>query len=547
MSEAPSVVYLEADDEVTSVVRRLRAADPGPIVIVAPGRSRATSSVVALRLLGRAAAHDGRTLSVVGDVLTRSLAAEAGLPAFATLDDARTADGGEPLTVEPRHAAISVVRGPAADETAPTLMAASASAPTSASVSGALPDDLTRPVAVPLARRGQVGRHRAPPRMARRSRSLPVAALGIVVVLVLGAVVGAVTVLPAATITIEPRGDDIGPVDYVVAVPDAERLTGTASATVDVIATGSYTVQEASAGSVVLFNWTFFPVDVPAGTFVAAGEQAFATQADVTVPRGQLTGQGTIAAGDIAVVVLAAAPGPGGNVEAEQINVVVNEAIDARLRGFPENSQPRVLNPEATSGGVDSTGPEITQDDVDAALTALEDDLTAQVEDASRADDDGDIVVEVDRGAPVVELPDDLVGTRDQERVEISGELGWEAVRADPATVVELARARVEADRALLAAGHELLLDSVEVELDDATLAGAVLTVPVQVTARSIGRIDIEEVRNRIAGRSAGDAAAAVSEFGGATVELWPGWVGTVPELDWRVEILVTDTTEDGT
>ncbi len=50
MNDGPAVIYLEADDEVTSVIRRLREADPGPVIVVAPGRSRATSSVVALRL-----------------------------------------------------------------------------------------------------------------------------------------------------------------------------------------------------------------------------------------------------------------------------------------------------------------------------------------------------------------------------------------------------------------------------------------------------------------------------------------------------------------
>jgi hypothetical protein len=147
---------------VTSVVRRLRAADPGPIVIVAPGRSRATSSVVALRLLGRAADADGRSLSVVGDALTRSLAAEAGLPAFGTLDDARSAEGGPAPTIEPRHASISVVRGPATDETAPTLAALAPS--------GASPDDLTRPVVVPPPpSRPAVPKRRAPARSPRQA------------------------------------------------------------------------------------------------------------------------------------------------------------------------------------------------------------------------------------------------------------------------------------------------------------------------------------------------------------------------------------------
>ena len=63
MDGEPQLLYLEPDDEITSVIRRLRGADVGRVVLVAPGRSRATSSVVALRLLARAAAESlGRPL-----------------------------------------------------------------------------------------------------------------------------------------------------------------------------------------------------------------------------------------------------------------------------------------------------------------------------------------------------------------------------------------------------------------------------------------------------------------------------------------------------
>ncbi len=535
MSETPVTIYLEADDEVTSVVRRLRAADPGSIVIVAPGRSRATSSVVALRLLGRAAEEDGRSLSVVGDALTRSLAAEAGLPAFGSLDDARNAEGGPAPSVEPRHAAISVVRGPATDETAPTLAALPPS--------GASPDDLTRPVAVPppLPPRSPAAKRRAPGPRPRAGRGLPIGLLAALGLLLVAATVAGAALLPAATVTIVPRSDEIGPVAYAIEVADAERSSGTATARIAVVATGTYTTREPASGTVVLFNWTFVPVDVPAGTFVAAGEQAFATQADVTVPRGQLTGDGRISAGDIAVAVVAAEPGPAANVSAEAINAVVNQTIDARLRGFPENPERRVINPEATSGGVDATGPEFTQEDVDAAVAALRQDLAAQVADAIATADPAAIAVEPPHGEPLIELPDGLVGTRDEERVEIGGELAWEVVRADPASVIDAARARLAADAGLLPAGHELLPESVEVVLDEATLTGGVLTVPVEVTARTIGRIDIAEVRARIAGRSADEAESALADIGTPSVELWPGWVGTVPSLDWRVEIRIEE------
>ena len=91
MTDDATIIFLEADDEITGVVRRVRDAGPGRVVIVAPGRSRATSSTVALRVLARAGDEDGAELAVVGDMLTRSLAADAGLAAYASVEDARAA------------------------------------------------------------------------------------------------------------------------------------------------------------------------------------------------------------------------------------------------------------------------------------------------------------------------------------------------------------------------------------------------------------------------------------------------------------------------
>ena len=144
MSYAPTLLYLEADDEITAVVRRVRAADPGRVIVVAPGRSRATSSAVALRLLAR----EERDIAIVGDALTRSLAAEAGLASYANVDDARRASPGERPSVEPRHAAIHVVRG-TADDT-PPAMAAVVSQPRVEPRAPSSPEDETR--AVPVAR-----------------------------------------------------------------------------------------------------------------------------------------------------------------------------------------------------------------------------------------------------------------------------------------------------------------------------------------------------------------------------------------------------------
>jgi hypothetical protein len=534
VSEAATVIYLEADDEVTSVIRRVRAAEPGPVVVVAPGRSRATSSVVALRLLGRAADADEREVRVVGDALTRSLAAEAGIPAYSTLDDARRAADGPPSVAEPHQAEIHVVRGPLTEDTAPTIAATPLAAP-SAPPRSVDDDELTRPVPVV---RAPPARER-PPRRSTTAR-LPLAAFGAIAALLIGALVAGATLLPAATVTIAPRTVDVGPVPYRVTIEDPERVAGTATATAEVPATGTYAIQEPASGVVILFNWTFFPVFVPAGTFVAAGEQAFATQADVTVPRGRLTGQGTIAAGDAEVAVVAAAPGPAANVAAEAINVVVDEGVDDRLGGVPENPQPRVLNPEPTAGGIDTTGSEITQADVDAAVEALRTELAAQIADAT-GEDGGRIAVPAEPAEPVIEGLDDLVGTRDPEAIEISGTQAWEVLAVDSEAVLERGTETFLADEGVVPDGTELLADTVAVVIGEASQAGGTLSVDVTVTARAASAVDPEEVRRRIAGRSADEAEAAIADLGDASVELWPGWVTTVPGMAWRVDLLIVD------
>jgi hypothetical protein len=544
VSDTPTVIYLEADDEVTSVVRRLRAAEPGLVVVVAPGRSRATSSVVALRLLSGAAEADARELRIVGDALTRSLAAEAGLPAYASLEDARGADA-EVLSVEPQRAEIHVVRGPVTEETAPTL----AAAPFGASPAGprakqpAAPpppppaegDDLTR--AVPVVRPTSRRQRPAPGSTGGR---LPLVAFGALAALLIGALVAGATVLPAATVTIAPRTEDVGPVPYTLTLEDPERIEGTATASAEVAPTGTYSIQEPAAGVVVLYNWTFFPVNVPAGTFVAADEQAFATQADVTVPRGRLTGQGTIVAGEADVAVVAAAPGPAANVAAEAINVVVDEGMDDRLGGVPENPLPRVLNPEPTSGGIDTTGTEIIQADVDAAVEAVEADLAAQIADATR-EEGGRIAVIAEPSDPVLEGVDGLVGTRDPEGVEITGSQGWELLVAESETVTRRATELFLADGSAVPDGSELLTDTIGVAIGEARRLDGTLEVDVTVGARVASAVDVEEVRRRIVGRSAEEAEAAVADLGDASVELWPGWVTTVPGMDWRVELRVVD------
>jgi hypothetical protein len=237
---------------------------------------------------------------------------------------------------------------------------------------------------------------------------------------------------------------------------------------------------------------------------------------------------------------VAAAPGPAANVPAEAINVVVDEGVDDRLGGVPENPQPRVLNPAPTAGGVDTTGPEITQADVDAAVEALRADLAGQITDAT-AEEDGRITVVTQPADPVIEGLEGLVGTRDTERVEISATQPWSIAVADEAEVAEQGTEMLLGDLSIVPDGHELLPDSPLVTVGEASLDGEALRVDVTATARAAATVSAADVRASARGRSADEAEAALAVLGVARVELWPGWVTTVPDMDWRVDVRVVD------
>ena len=519
MSESPALIYLEADDEITAVVRRVRAADAGRVVIVAPGRSRATSSAVALRLLARAGEEGERELANVGDALTRSLAAEAGLAAFATVEEARRAEPGAAApAAESRHAAIHVVRGPAMEDTvtAPVLAA---------------DDDLTRPV--PVTRPSLPA-----PRPRRRLRRTAAAGvLALVAALLVGLVAGA-AMLPAATITLAPRGEDVGPMPDVIAIAGVERLSGTVTEVATVTATGAYEILRPATGTVLLYNWSGFPQAVAAGIFVAAGEQAFEIQEDVVVPRGQLTPQGRIQAGSIEVAVEAAAPGPAANVQAGAINQILDADTDARLQLFPENPERRVENVQPTSGGRDESGPEITEDDVQGASRALTRALRGAADEAMAASDSLLFADPAEPVEPIIEGLDDLIGRRDTETVEIRGSLTYDRLTADPAQVEASAIDGFVAD---LPTGSQLIEGSTRVEFGEVLRAGEGVSVKVTVSGRVSPIIERDEVLDRIIGLTPDEARAALADVGEATVELWPGWVATVPETVWRIDLRVVE------
>jgi hypothetical protein len=529
VAEDTQLLYLEPDDEITTVIRRLRQADAHRLVLVASGRTKATTSAVALRLLAQVATEEGREVVLVADPAARSLAAEAGIPAFASVAEAN-AEGAVALTPAPApRAPIHVVRG----EPAPASMDQAAASLVPVSTPTARMDETqavpTQPPP-PRARPRSAPRHSRPP--GGRSR-VPMAVLAAVLVLLALAGAAAAMVLPAATVTLRPQAVLVTQSYAVrpdVHPSDAEPLSSTREGE----ATGHRTKRTAATGIVTFINYSADNVFVPSGTPVSAGGHInFRTTADVTVPDSFF---GFVGIADAPIEALER--GLDGNVEADAIDQIEDKDVDRALRGAGGPNERRVRNENPIGGGDEVQLSVVRRADVTSVTQAVKDDLEQQLTDL-RAEADDRIYPGEDIPVPKVEVPKGLIGHASEEpyTFELTGTLVDDQPFVLQADVIAAARERLLGDGTVIPEGTSLDSGTIEVRPGAASLQGDSIVVQTQVKADALPNFDRAAVPGMVSGKTSEDAVAALRPIGAATVDLWPPWVDHVPGLEWRIRV----------
>jgi hypothetical protein len=556
------VIYLEPDDEIPTVIRRLREATGARIVLVAAGRTKATSSAIAVRLIARAAREAGRDVALVADPAARSLAAEAGIAAYASVADAQ--GGAAPAEATPRpRAAIRVVRGegggrqrtPVSPAVAPQPPApkaaagdAGAAVPGPGEGSGGAweaagwasgPGDETREIPAvradppprgPVAQKRAVRGRRLPP-LGRRGWSI----IGVLAALLLAA---ASAVLPAASVSIVPAVRTVGPYDYTLQV-QGRVDSGELNTTLQGQATGEHIESAPAKGSVVFYNWNTVTVEVPEGTRVSAGNLVFTTDARIVVAAGQLDASLSppIRPGTANVGVTASAPGPDGNVVAGAIDTVLDRSTQVHLRGFSNNTSRLVNNPDALAGGTSTTQPEVSQGDVDALVAAVQAALGTQLTSHIAAAADRVYAPAAADETASVPVPDGLVGTVGQTTFQLSGTLAYSRTYAMAADLESEAARQLGGDARAVPAGSTLVPSTIALKITRVVAQGGIVTADAAVSGGVASAIDASAVRDRISGLTASQAEATLADLGTVHVDLWPAWVGEVPRLTFRISV----------
>lgn len=552
-----TIVYLDADDEITSAATRIRVANEKRIALVVPYGSRLATSRINFRLLAREAQARGHRLSVVaGDAATRALAASAGLPVFGSVgeyeDSETTRPGREPEGVAParladEHAApdpeeTQVVALPVATRSGPNGGPVRTVAPAGA---GAGPGVGAATVAVAATGSRTLGGRGT--RLAwPYGQTAAIATAALIGLALLALAVGAFLLLPSATATVAVERERIGPLPMEIrADPEATEPnveTGVIPAqrlTFDVAVSGLFPttgvrVEATRARGEVRFL-SKNPVDVNnvgVGAIVSTpnGIQ-FRTTARLVIPKATIVGL-TVIPGEASVAVEAVEAGPGGNVAAQAITVV------------PANEDPtftEVRNPEPTGGGSQLEFPRVEQTDIDAALTQLDGRLDAEF---------ATILADPARVPPGLTMfgasrqlveplpttdPATLLG---QEIAEFPLGLATTGtvMAVDPGPVESLATSRIEAS---VTAGYRLVDGSIRVTPGEPVVTGEMVSFPVSATAAQIRVVDPDALRDAIKGKSIADARAILGSYGEVQLTVWPEWVSAIPTLDGRLDIRV--------
>lgn len=562
-----NVYYLDVDDEITSAAARIRASQDPRVGLVVPPGSRIATSRINFRLLAREALERNRALSIVSsDPAARALAASAGLPVYATVAEFE-ADQGVVGVVAPEPAAGSPAgrRKKGGASAAPAVAAAGAAAAGAAAAGAAAAgaaaagpaggSGRASPAAPGSPPDGRLGARSsgasAPParpaaRPSHRSARLAAASVTLVLIALVLGLIG-VFLLPSATIVVTPKLEAVGPIelsiradpnatssDPVAGVVPAVVLTMDFSSSATFNATGKKVDSTAASGTVRFTNYdTSASAQVPSGSKVSTGSGiAFQTTADVTVPRATPLPPLGLRPGIASVGVSAVAPGPAGNVPAGSIRQVPSANSSILLK---------VTNPTATSGGVSTTSVQVQKKDTDAAVATLTKDIKQQF--ASWLSAPGDLAsgstVFSKTGVLGTLSPDtepaSLVGTN-EPTFELTLTASASVTTVDQSTVSSLAASRLETS---IAASYSLLSGSEKVTIGTPRADSAAVIFPVTATASVVRHLDPDTLRAMIAGKSVEEARSILAGYGDVEIQTWPGFVGTIPSLAWRLTLTI--------
>ncbi|MDB5183892.1 MAG: hypothetical protein JWO07_573 [Candidatus Saccharibacteria bacterium] len=362
------VIYIDVEDDITSIIGKVKASKEDIVAIVPPKRTGVLQSAVNLRLLARAANNaDKKLVLVTGNQALTHLAANAkihiaknlqskpemvDIKSFDNVDDEEDVIDGEKLPVGD-HAKL-----PANDEAEEIIIPPS-------SVDGIDIDEKPKP-----ARKKSKSGIKVPDFGTFRRKAAFGAVGGILLIVFLW---WAIAIAPHATIVISAKTSPVAIKNQVTIGDtlqnDPTKMTLTSAtqtdkvtSTNDITPTGTKDVGTKATGSVVFTNcMDSGALTVNSGTYISNGANNYVVQSTVVVPGGHLNSHGCVSGGVSAPV----------NVIATDIGNAYNTSSGASFTVAGFTSDMSASSSNGLAGGDKHTAKIVSADDVQGALDQL--------------------------------------------------------------------------------------------------------------------------------------------------------------------------------
>lgn len=569
MSKKPAangkdVVYVDVDDEITSIIDKVNGSDQKIVALVLPKRSTVLQSVVNMKLLKRSADNSNKNVVLVTtEAGLMPLAGAVGLHVAATPQSKPEIPHKPiPINEEPEQvketddsSVFGSRRGAAAGAAAAAAIASREPVEDTIQL-----DNEETPEAAPVGRAAAAaagGKAAKPKKGKNKKLKVPnfnsfrarlFIGIGILLLLIVGFIF-ANNVLPKASVAIKTDSEDITTtldvtfdtaakvvdVDKVVVPSTVEQIQKTT--TESVAASGEQNNGEKARGDVEfsLTNCSQSEVEIPAGTGISANGQTFITQEAASMQSVKVGNQcrnnqfRNLSSDTVSVVAL-----KGGTV------YNLSSGTKFTVNGYSSVS---AESDGKISGGTDNIVKSVTQSDIDSAKQKL----AAQVDEAVK----GELTEKLEAKGLVVISESFNAGTPE---VTVSAKVGDQV---DSVTVTQkttysvVAAKKTDLDTLVTSAVEKEIdrdkqkvlntgVDKAKFKLQNQQNNSAQVLMSMNTTSLVGPQLDDNELKNQIAGKKSAEAKSIITGYPGVTgveIEYSPFWVSSIPSKTDKITI----------
>jgi len=499
------IIYLEPDEEITSVIDKMKQAKSRKLSLVVPREATILQSVVNLKLLLREAANSGKEIALVTtDKIGRNLASQVGLVVYDSLSDRRPQD--------------KFFQPPAPTPSAEEII--------EIDMAKEKPVEEPRPKGVHV---HHFQKESPPPSTVpwhpqitqeinwSKTKKIVWPMLAVVVLLLL---ILAYFFLPKVSIKIQVKAENFaatqdlqisseGPTSLEKNIFAGNLMDLTQEKEEKFPATGKKNLGGKASGTLTLYNyWDSSAQDLENGTKFSSSSKTFISKGSARIPGTSIKG-GNIVPGTTTVEIEAENPGEDYNVKAGRFTII----------GLAAAQQEKIYGQSSKdlSGGFSKEVTVVSQSDFDQAKDklskavneALNQELTEKAQSMGILEKAIQIeTVEVKSSAEVdAEANEFTLKVKERLRTMVFNRSSFDKF------VINGLEKQVPYDKMIsLGPNDSILATNIEPKYDQ-----QVLNLKVEVTAKISSRIDIEKVKKDLLGKGKSTAEDYLNNLAGAT------------------------------